>query len=269
MSDQSSAELEREAEAARARVSDTAESIRQKLSAGQLIDEFSDMFTRGDLAGGLKNLKSQASENPLPVALVGLGLAWLALGKGTSGHHESGRSYGGEQMASSGDGSIVSSMTSGAASAASAAADGLASTVGEVKDGMLRVAQMPKGIGAAASKYIDQEPLLLAAVGLVLGTAVGALLPTTALEAEQLGPQADRLRDEAKAMINRGLEGASNVASETYDTIKEEADRQGLAPSDDKTVAERVGKVVKTAAQTAQDAARREIGSDSDGRADT
>jgi ElaB/YqjD/DUF883 family membrane-anchored ribosome-binding protein len=267
MSDQSSAELEREAEAARARVSDTAESIRQKLSAGQLIDEFSELFAGGDLTGGLRNLKSQARENPLPIVLVGLGLAWLAFGKRTSSEHERAPSPGGDFMASSE--SLVSSMTSGAASVASRAADGVASTAAHLKDGMLSVAQAPQGISNAATKYIDQEPLLLAAVGLVFGTAVGALLPTTALETEQLGPQAERLRDEAKAILDKGLESAGNVASETYDSIKEEADRQGFAPSNDKTAAERVGEVVKTAAHTAKDAARRELGSETSGGAGT
>ncbi len=42
---QSATELERDAEIARARVADMAESIRSKMTPGQLIDEFAGMFT--------------------------------------------------------------------------------------------------------------------------------------------------------------------------------------------------------------------------------
>jgi len=80
MTEKTSAELQHEAELARARVSDTAESIRNKMTPGQLIDEFSGMFT-GD-GSMLTTLKSQVQGNPLPVALVGVGLAWLMAGQG-------------------------------------------------------------------------------------------------------------------------------------------------------------------------------------------
>ena len=84
MTDKSAAELELDAEAARAQVADTAESIRNKMSPGQLIDEFAGLFTGGDGAATLTTLKAQVRDNPLPLTLVGAGLAWLMLGGGTS-----------------------------------------------------------------------------------------------------------------------------------------------------------------------------------------
>jgi hypothetical protein len=48
MIDKSAAELEREAEAARARVANTAETLRSKMTLGQLIDEMTGMFAGGD-----------------------------------------------------------------------------------------------------------------------------------------------------------------------------------------------------------------------------
>ncbi|TGS54611.1 DUF3618 domain-containing protein, partial [Mesorhizobium sp. M1D.F.Ca.ET.183.01.1.1] len=70
MSDKSAAELEREAEAARARVVDTADSIRDKMTPGQLFDEFTELFAGGD-SQMLRNLKAQMRDNPLPLAVVG------------------------------------------------------------------------------------------------------------------------------------------------------------------------------------------------------
>ena len=46
MNDKSAAELERDADIARAKVADTAESIRSKMTPGQLIDEFTGAFSR-------------------------------------------------------------------------------------------------------------------------------------------------------------------------------------------------------------------------------
>lgn len=74
--------LERQAEKTRARLADTAESLRSKMSPGQMIDEFTSAFRGGDGLIALGNLKTQVRDNPLPLALMGAGLAWLLLGKG-------------------------------------------------------------------------------------------------------------------------------------------------------------------------------------------
>ncbi|ESX46945.1 hypothetical protein X761_30715 [Mesorhizobium sp. LSHC424B00] len=84
MNEKSAAELEREAEAARARVMETAESIRGKMTPGQLLDEFTGLFSGGESAAMLSNLRTQVRDNPLPVTMVGAGLAWLMFGSGTS-----------------------------------------------------------------------------------------------------------------------------------------------------------------------------------------
>ena len=85
MNDQSTAELERDAEIARAKVAQTAESIRSRMTPGQLIDEFTGVFSGGDGMAALGNLKSQIRDNPLPLTLIGTGLAWLVLGQGPGG----------------------------------------------------------------------------------------------------------------------------------------------------------------------------------------
>ena len=76
------AELEREAEAARARLSDTADQIRARMSPGQLMDEVLNQFRGGDGSQMLANLRDQARDNPMALALVGSGLAWLMMGSG-------------------------------------------------------------------------------------------------------------------------------------------------------------------------------------------
>ncbi|MET4634937.1 hypothetical protein [Kaistia defluvii] len=282
MSDQSSAELEREAEAARAKVAGTAQSIRNKLTAGQMIDEFSEMLTGGDLSGMAHNLKAQVRDNPLPIALVGAGIAWLAFGRGVTGqpsngapgHHVSVAQWPKAGPSSDQHGSLVSTVTEGAKSIAEGAKSAIGAvgeTVGEMASGAASKADnLRHGVASgggqlprAASNLADQEPLLIAALGLTFGAVIGALLPATEFEKEQIGPQADRLRETAKELLEKGRDSAERVASTAFDALKHEADRQGLS-SEGPSVGERLGKVVTSAADAAGDAVRDELGASGD-----
>ncbi len=285
MTEQTTNELEREAEAVRASVADTAESIRRKLTAGQLFDEFTDMFTGGDLSGAVGNLKSQVRDNPMPVVLVGAGLAWLAFGRGTDSHRSAGgvtrypsrhapppRAPGDDSSGSHASvmdrvsgaaGSVADSATSAARSVSDSVgnmADSLSEKADRLRDSMLTGASrhaphMPRSL----SSLTNQEPLLVAVAGVAVGALIGAMLPATELEKEQLGPQAERLREQASDLVDKGRESASRVASQTYDAVKEEADRQGLAAGD-RSIGEKVGEVVRSAANAGEDAAKGEMG---------
>jgi hypothetical protein len=86
----SSAELEREVAAQRQRVESRIGEIKDRLSPGQLLDEALS-YTKHGGAHFASNLGQQISANPLPAALVGVGLAWLisSTANGGSGHHAS------------------------------------------------------------------------------------------------------------------------------------------------------------------------------------
>lgn len=72
----SAAELQREIELQRTRVEDTIDQIQQKLSPGQLVDEML-AYTKGGGGEFLSSLQRNVTANPLPVALLGVSLAWL------------------------------------------------------------------------------------------------------------------------------------------------------------------------------------------------
>jgi ElaB/YqjD/DUF883 family membrane-anchored ribosome-binding protein len=74
-----SEQLERETEEERARISETLDELRARMTPGHVVDRLVDYAT--DSSGGMffRNLRQQAVENPVPVALVGAGLAWLAI----------------------------------------------------------------------------------------------------------------------------------------------------------------------------------------------
>lgn len=72
-----SAQIEREIELDRRRIEAKIGAIQDRLSPGQLIDE-AIAYAKGHGGGEFaSNLKSSAVANPLPVALIGIGLAWL------------------------------------------------------------------------------------------------------------------------------------------------------------------------------------------------
>ena len=74
--DKSSAQIERELDAQRTRIEARIGEIRERLSPGQLLDEALS-YTKNGGAHFAANLGQQVSANPMPAALVGVGLAWL------------------------------------------------------------------------------------------------------------------------------------------------------------------------------------------------
>lgn len=84
----SAAELEREVAEQRTRVEARIGEIKDRLSPGQLLDEALS-YTRNGGAHFASNLGHQVSANPLPAALVGVGLAWLiaSTASGNGQHH--------------------------------------------------------------------------------------------------------------------------------------------------------------------------------------
>lgn len=80
----SSAELQREIEMQRSRVENTIDEIQAKLSPGQLVDELL-AYTKGGGGEFVSTLQRQVTSNPLPVALLGVSLAWLMAKPGNSG----------------------------------------------------------------------------------------------------------------------------------------------------------------------------------------
>ncbi|MER8886611.1 hypothetical protein [Mesorhizobium sp. M0816] len=289
MIDKSSAELERDADIARAKITDTADSIRSKMTPGQLIDEFTGMFT-GEGAAMLSNLKAQVRDNPLPLTLVGAGLAWLMLGKGTSldssapgayrsrpsggsrnfsdrqsfgeGWHESSSEYNGPESEAAGGGSMLSDAADSVASVAGGATEAVADLASGAREKLRSTGgQVASGVSDATAQaresaldLFQREPLAMAAVGLAVGTAIGVMLPHTASEDEQLGRYSDELRESAEVVLETGMEQAKQVAAEAYETVKEEADRQGA--SGDETLVDRVGELVKKTASKTEEAIR-------------
>src|SRR5205814_2445962 len=79
-----SEQLERDTQSCRDQLADTLDELRARMSPGEVVDQLVDYAQ--DTTGGLffQHLKQQVANNPLPVAVMAAGFAWLMVGKGVS-----------------------------------------------------------------------------------------------------------------------------------------------------------------------------------------
>src|SRR3954451_21922339 len=79
-----SKQLERETESCRNQLADTLDELRARMTPGEVVHQLVDYAQ--DTTGGLffQHLKQQVANNPLPVAIMAAGFAWLMFGIGVS-----------------------------------------------------------------------------------------------------------------------------------------------------------------------------------------
>jgi len=84
---ESTQEMEQEVEESRAHLESTLEALRGKMSMGQVVDELGRQLRNSGGEEMARNFGRQLRNNPLPLALVGAGLAWLMLSDGRPPRH--------------------------------------------------------------------------------------------------------------------------------------------------------------------------------------
>lgn len=262
MTHQSPSELEHDAERVRSQIAETAEHLKDKMSPGQLMDEALHYLKGGDANQFVTNLKHQVRDNPLALALVGGGLGWLMMGSRSSGHGHAtsrpaplathgagtaGPSASSHQSHSAGVGSAIGKGASSVGKTAGAAAAsaghsahsvshsmsaGLHDARDGASEGLHRVAHSSEEMGARVKNSmldaLEREPLVLGALGLAVGAAIGAMLPTTRTEQEYMGETSAKAREAAGSALKDGVEKAKDVSHDVYAAARDEADRQGL-----------------------------------------
>ncbi len=82
-----------------------------------------------------------------------------------------------------------------------------------------------------ASAYMHEQPLIMTGLGLALGAAIAALLPSTRTENELMGRTADSLKRKIGDTAAQQFETAKETAGELAQKVKDVAEREGLTPS--------------------------------------
>jgi hypothetical protein len=149
----SSAQLEQEAEQARAEIAGTLDELRGVLTPGQVFDQVVDYARDSGVGAMMRNLGHDMRANPLPLALVGAGIAWLMMGKAPAREAPA-------------DSAVDRAASEGRA--------------GEQ-------ARVTAEAGRGLVDLMKEQPLVLAGLGLALGAALGASLPATEAEDRLMG----------------------------------------------------------------------------------
>ncbi|HLH49343.1 MAG TPA: hypothetical protein VKV96_08385 [Roseiarcus sp.] len=240
----------------------------------------------------LESLRNAAAENPAAAALIGAGVLWLFAGRVQIGSMAKAgaarvadaaadaQRATSDAMASTWRSAKenVSGLASRAAAQVKRAGDDAreaspdlsdpqpesgasmpeqrAAISRRVADGLQASAETFSSARAQLSDVLQSQPLTLGLIGLAVGAAVAAALPSTRIEDETLGETSDALRDQAKQQIDR----AANAASAAATKATEEARAQNLTPDALKAKVEetatKMSGVAGSAAETLRDKMR-------------
>lgn len=197
-------EIQAEIARTRQEMDGTLSALENRLTPGQLYDQGMQYLRNNGGAEFVSNLGQQAKHNPLPVALVGIGLAWLMATRNSGTEPELGSSSGpglGER-----------------ASQAKARLGDTASAIGEratqVRDTTRQQIDRAK---TSLDTMMREQPLAIGAIGLAIGALAAALPPRTQKEEELVGRMNEaqnpdlsvdpmkKARDEERERLQQGV----------------------------------------------------------------
>jgi hypothetical protein len=146
------------------------------------------------------------------------------------------------------------------ANGATAAARGAASSVA---DAGVEAARTIRNTASDASdragktifQTIEQNPLLVAAVGLLLGGLIASALPRSEFEDDLVGDTSDAAKRRAQAAASQGLDAAKGAVGEIYNETARQAEAEGLTADGvgkaAQDISQRVRRVAEAAVTTA------------------
>ncbi|HEX4740102.1 MAG TPA: hypothetical protein VH353_02095 [Caulobacteraceae bacterium] len=224
------AEVEVEVEARRSRLEETADALKDKITPSEVFEEASRAV--GDAGQEvLARLLDQARRNPMAVALVGAGLLWLMKSSGQSlsrSTHEL-QDQASERISQAKE--KVSDMKDQIGDTVAHAREAGRSAAGKVTSSAQNTAQLAQDSGRWLGQIIEdvvrEEPLILAAVGVAVGFAIGSALPRTSVEDQTLGEAHDSLVEKGREAAHDTLEQAGSLAQAAYAAAREELRASG------------------------------------------
>lgn len=202
-------EIQAEIERTRQAMDGTLSALENRLTPGQLYDQGMQYLRNNGGTEFVSNLGQQAKQNPLPVALVGIGLAWLM-----ATNRNPGTSSGTEPE-------LGNSSGPGLAERASQAKARLGDTASAIGDRATQVRNTTRQQLDRAKTSLDtmmrEQPLAIGAIGLAIGALAAALAPRTQKEDELVGRMNEaqspdlsvdplkKARDEERERLQQGV----------------------------------------------------------------
>jgi len=109
--------------------------------------------------------------------------------------------------------------------------------------------------GKTIFQTIEQNPLLVAGVGLLVGGLIASALPRSGFEDDLVGDASSAAKSRAQAAASQGLDAAKATVGEVYDETARQAEAEGLTPDGigkaAQDISQRVRRVAEAAVTTA------------------
>lgn len=261
----------------RDRLGDTLEEIGERLNPGHIKEQVTEQVkdnirdaTIGRVETMARSAAGRASEtrhtvvdtireNPVPVAIVGIGLSWILMNRrrqgryaesryAAAGYGYAGGPYGRDPYARGAEAGGMSGEPGAVGrERASNVGEQVRETAGELaeraQDAARQVTTRAQDVAGTArdrTRYqagqlkdqFYENPLAIGAAALALGLAAGIALPRTEREVEFMGGARDRLVDRVRGAAEKTKDKVQQVAGRVMDeaqtTAKETAREQGL-----------------------------------------
>lgn len=269
-------EIRAEIRETRERMGDTLEQLGERLNPGNLKQQVKQDI-RDATIGKVEQMAQSAAdqmgearhtitdtirENPVPAAMIGVGLGWLMYNarqqRGSQYTHREGRAwsgrYGGGYAERGYRTGYVGGMGAerrgssepGVIDRASDVASDVRGTAGEMTERTRQGARIVAGRAhevaedvAEGTRYqarrleheFYENPLAVGAAALALGVTAGLAIPETRKESQVMGGARDRLADKMREVAEETKDKVERVVDETQSTAKAAARKEGLTPS--------------------------------------
>ncbi len=235
LSHMSSNELRREIEHTREELEHTIDELKNVASPEEILRTVTNMM-RGGPGRFIRNFGYTVRDNPLPVTLTAVGLIWLVASERGEheGREESWYGEGTGRMHAHGEGeSGIGERAREVGQRAREVGERARERVQDVRED---VGAKARNVGAKARHTLqtqaEENPLLLAALGVAIGAALGGALPKTRVEQRTLGRVGERARRRVRQVVKEhDGEGVSASVGRVVERAKEAIAPEGSSES--------------------------------------
>ena len=218
--------IERDLEATRARLDHDLSELTRRLSPGQILDEALSYLRNNQGVGFVRRLTDSIRERPLPVALTGVGMAWLMIAgprppeRVIYRDRGAGPGLGPNGISTESEDTLVRRAWQAGKDVAQWSGESEADYRARVTEARAKVLGLSRQAQETAQSFAKRVQDALAAAGTrTKETMQGA--------ADQVGSYAQSLRDTASSATERLGDAASGAYGQTRDTLGRGADLWG------------------------------------------
>jgi hypothetical protein len=114
-----------------------------------------------------------------------------------------------------------------------------------------KASDLTERAGKTIFETIEQNPLLVASVGLLVGGLIASALPRSDIEDELVGDASTAVKRRTQTAASQGLDVARTAVGEVYDETARQAEAEGLTPEGIGKAAQDIGQRVRRVAEAA------------------